>query len=146
MTTNFRQLFLTGRSLRASPAPGRSPPTNRPAVRAASSTMISRGEELRARARADQRQRIKAIITSEAGARSPALAQRLAFEGDLSSSDAIVLLEGAPDREVVAKTTSKDIIAAAELARDGGPERALPPRGTLARQIIEAGKNRRGEI
>jgi hypothetical protein len=112
---------------------------------AASAASAARRKGSAESAAALERQRIKEILTSEAAGRSPALARRLAFEGDLSSADAVMLLEAAPDREVVAKTTAKDIIAAAELARSGGVELAPPPKGSLARAIIEAGKKARGE-
>jgi hypothetical protein len=128
-----REMILSGSAKSAAPS-------HAPAPRPASSA-----ERIKA-IRAAERQRCKAIIMSVAGERAPTLARQLALDGDLSVSDAIVLLEMSPDREIVAKATAEGILAVAKFARDGGPERALPPRGTLARQIIEAGKNRRGEI
>jgi hypothetical protein len=129
---------MTSRQRPASSSARRSSPSPAPRVERRDAAHYDRE-------RAAERQRIKTIIESDAGARSPSLAQRLAFEGDLSSADAIVLLEASPDRAVVAKARAKDILAAADLARAGGPAPTMPARDSLAGQILAAGRKARGE-
>jgi hypothetical protein len=97
-------------------------------------------------ARGRERGRIRAILLSDGAHHSPMAAIHVAVSTSVSRDNAIAALATlhVQDETMAASTTAEQILGAARKAR--APAKiALPPTGSTARAILEAGARARGE-
>jgi DNA-binding XRE family transcriptional regulator len=83
-----------------------------------------------------------AVNNIETGGADPKVSTLRAIRAALESAGVEFTNNGQPGISV--RATAEGIIRAGEMARAGGP--ALPEPTGLAKQILDAGKRRRGEI
>lgn len=98
-------------------------------------------------ARSDERRRIKAILLSDVGVRFPKAAQRLAFEGNLSASDSLAMLEAVAEDKPAQAAGSRlaDRMSAAPVPALGAGDVSRGSGPSLAEKIVRAGAKARGE-
>jgi archaellum component FlaD/FlaE len=95
--------------------------------------------------RMKERDRIRAIVTSEAGLANPKLACDLALNSSMPRDQALAILRGSPAASTETRTDAlRDRMAHTAQIDIGVSE--TQSSATLAQQIVAAGKKRRGEV
>lgn len=87
-------------------------------------------------AAADSRERIKAILNSDAAKSRPALAQKLALETDVSAETAATLLAAAAEEKPAAADATVADALAAQMAKPGNAAGVKPDAGESARPSL----------
>lgn len=97
-------------------------------------------------ARARERGRVAAILSSEAAKRNPTLAMAMALNTSQSRNSAIAAIEAlAPADSVTPSGVAAQIIEAGKKARGETPIEETLPSDAVARGIVTAGRRARGE-